>query len=242
MKLDSEAIDRLAAEYALGTLRGGAKRRFEALLQTDPDARRAVAAWQDRLHPLALMAAPVEPPESVWLDVASRTIAAERSAGSRASAPARSTPSSSGLRFWRWLGLSSSALAAVLLAVMLTGRMQVPSNDSIVPASFVAVLADKEARPVLVATVGSNQQLRLRLLESAPIPPDRSLELWAIPTGGKPKSLGLLTQTATQVRLPADLPPDQAPILAVSLEPAGGSKNPDGPSGPVLYSGKWLPV
>jgi anti-sigma-K factor RskA len=36
--------------------------------------------------------------------------------------------------------------------------------------------------------------------------------------------------------------PQQYTALAVSIEPSGGSPNPDGPTGPVVFSGKLLPV
>ena len=68
---------------------------------------------------------------------------------------------------------------------------------------------------------------------------DRALELWMLPDGASPRSLGLISATGV-VRVALSGPADQAlrniPALAVSLEPRGGS--PTGlPTGPVLYSG-----
>ena len=48
-----ELADRLASGYVLGTLRGPARRRFEALLPAHAMLRGAVRDWQDRLMPLA---------------------------------------------------------------------------------------------------------------------------------------------------------------------------------------------
>jgi len=31
-------------------------------------------------------------------------------------------------------------------------------------------------------------------------------------------------------------------LLAVTLEPKGGSPNPNGPTGPVLYKGNWVKI
>jgi len=61
-----DLADRLAAEYVAGGLRGGARRRFEALLPSHPLLRDALAAWQARLLPLTQTVAPVEPPPALW--------------------------------------------------------------------------------------------------------------------------------------------------------------------------------
>ena len=66
----------------------------------------------------------------------------------------------------------------------------------------------------------------------------RTLELWALPPGQPPRSLGLLAmQGVTTLSWPAGLAGVQQ--LAVSLEPPGGS--PTGqPTGPVVLSGSVL--
>ena len=68
----------------------------------------------------------------------------------------------------------------------------------------------------------------------------RALELWLIPSGDRPRSLGLI-QAGQPIRL--TIPPELAgaftsdATLAVSLEPPGGS--PTGPpTGPVIAHGK----
>jgi anti-sigma-K factor RskA len=69
-------------------------------------------------------------------------------------------------------------------------------------------------------------------------------ELWGLPKepGGAPRSLGLLPQrekTSIKLAAAADQTLSDFPALAVSLEPAGGSKT-GLPTGPVLYSGPCL--
>ena len=43
-----DLLDRLAASYALGTLRGGARRRFETLAREHATVRAAALVWQTR--------------------------------------------------------------------------------------------------------------------------------------------------------------------------------------------------
>src|SRR5207249_10647781 len=64
-----ERLERLAREYALGTLAGPARRRFERLLRQAPVAMRAVGAWQERLGGLTGAVLPMQPGESVWRGV-----------------------------------------------------------------------------------------------------------------------------------------------------------------------------
>jgi anti-sigma-K factor RskA len=42
--------------------------------------------------------------------------------------------------------------------------------------------------------------------------------------------------------LPEGTTPESIPLLAVTLEPKGGSPNPNGPSGPIVFKGAWLNI
>jgi anti-sigma-K factor RskA len=35
---------------------------------------------------------------------------------------------------------------------------------------------------------------------------------------------------------------DNVPLLAVTLEPKGGSGNPEKPSGPIIFKGNWIQI
>src|SRR5262249_5348206 len=55
----AELLDRLAAEYTLGTLRGRARRRFERLCVASAAARSAVYRWEDHWSALSRRIPPV---------------------------------------------------------------------------------------------------------------------------------------------------------------------------------------
>ena len=100
-------VDKLAAEYVLGTLRGGALRRFETLLRRHVVLRQAVAEWQDRLHPMAELAPPAPPPAAVWSAIETKLDLPRK--------PQRKRSIWFELRedlsFWRGLGLVSTTAA-----------------------------------------------------------------------------------------------------------------------------------
>ena len=77
MKYDNPDLqDILAAEYALGTLTGAARRRFERLMAADPALGRMVETWEQRLNALGGGLLPVAPPPELKLAI-ERRIAAE---------------------------------------------------------------------------------------------------------------------------------------------------------------------
>src|ERR1700687_4757617 len=97
----ADLSDRLAAEYVLGTLRGGARRRFESLLPAHPLLREAALAWQDRLMPLTAAIAPVQPSGEVWRRISDRIEGHRNEAKAAQGAWQR-------LAFWRVLSACAS--------------------------------------------------------------------------------------------------------------------------------------
>ena len=59
-------LELLAASYALGTLRGGARRRFETLAREQAPVRAAALIWQGRLSSLTEIEPGVKPDAAVW--------------------------------------------------------------------------------------------------------------------------------------------------------------------------------
>lgn len=230
--------EQLAAEYVLGTLRGGARRRFESWLERDAALRAAVAAWQGRLAPLAELGRPVEAPARVWDGI-------ERRLGFVAAAAVPAAPAP-WWRFWQseaarpWAGIALGAVAAALvLAVLLVARA--PGLDVGAPPQQIAALTDEAAHTALVVTADARRKrLDVRVARGLRVPDDRTLQLWAIDRAGKPRSLGILPDNrAADLALDARATGPDVMLLAVSLEPKGGSPDPNGPTGPVLYKGAW---
>ena len=221
---------KLAAEYVLGTLKGGARRRFEGWMHNDADLRNITADWQQRLSPMAEFAGDVPPPKSVWSGI-------ERRLNLKASAASGwKSWLSDNLAFWRGLGMVSTGLAALLMVVVLSKTgVESPS------ISYVATLTDDKAQNALVVTADTrNHALDVRVINSAQVAADKSLHLWAVPKSGNPRSLGVLADNRGHFVLAENAISADVAVLAVTLEPKGGSPDPNGPTGPILYKGNWV--
>ncbi len=236
MKLErpdrSQRLDALAAQYALGTLGPRARRRLARIAQREPAVIAALRAWELRLAGLADAVPPVTPPARVWTAICTKLGIGET--GAADAGVARRAPWWSSLGLWRGLAFAGFAAALVLGLRVLAPVAEEPGQ------SIVAVLAGSDAKPALVATVERGSRvLSIKALRPIAIPPDRALELWALPEGKDPRSLGLVPASGV-VRIALPAPAGDAlkgvPALAISLEPSGGS--PTGkPTGPVLYTG-----
>lgn len=218
----------LAAEYVLGTLRGAARRRFEAMMASDASLRDIVAQWEGWVNPLADRIGPVEPPARVWKAIEAR-IGPRSAKGSFWS----------NLAFWRAWGLVTSGVAAVLVAFfawLYTG----PRGEPV----FVAVLTSATHQPMGVVSMHSPNLLRVRVVHNWSSMGDKSLQLWVMPESGAPRSLGLVRNQVGDTLItiePTDPRVRGARMLAISAEPPGGSPT-DQPTGPVLCSGMVAPV
>jgi anti-sigma-K factor RskA len=224
-----EADKLMAAEYVLGVLGADDRRAAQQRMMHDQAFASEVAFWEERLGMFADAVAPVAPPDRAW----SRLARAIR-------LPDPSKPPESlwrSLVFWRSFALGSAVIAAASLGA-LTFVEIAPAPR----APLLATLGAANGQPAFVAAVNADST-SLTVLPAALLTQDpRAMELWLIPAGDKPHSLGLIVPgRPVRIEVPRELTgritPDTA--LAVSMEPPGGS--PTGqPTGPVIASGKLM--
>lgn len=232
----------LSAAHALGTLRGPARRRFETIAREQPAVRVSALLWRERLTGFVELTTAVEPPAGVWTRI--RNLVDAELARERQTALRARPTEPPAARWWSslalWRGAAALGLCATVLAAWLGGAPQGPAAGGAL--QYVAVLSDEASAPALLVTVDpSTRQLTLQRVGSYREAPDRSLQLWALPPGQAPRSLGVLQASGPGMRLPADLQTlAEAPTLAMSLEPLGGVPGAGGPTGPVLFKGPLL--
>jgi len=212
-----ELVDRLAAEYALGTLRGRARRHFERWL-VSPQVGNMVKAWEERLAGLEPAPERVVPPATLWRGIEKRLDLRGR----------EHTPVA------RWL-----ALAASLVFLAFVGVFALRGDPA--PTRLASIQEQSGTIYWQVELLGDDVALKIQVRSPHALERGRTHELWVLPApgvnNGNPVSLGLLPTSGESRR---ELTAAQraaltgAKQLAVSLEPAGGS--PTGlPTGPVLH-------
>jgi anti-sigma-K factor RskA len=203
-----EIIDPLAAEYVLGTLRGAARRRFESWRASFPLVQERCRFWEENLMPLANGLRPTQPPAHVWQGIRARLNL------SRGEEPRRRRPA-------RVLAIAASVLLVAGLSALLYWRSIQPT------ISELATISDTSGQPMWrIEIYGARAQMILHAGQLRARPVDRDYELWALPTGGKPVSLGVMPIAGTTQRT---LTPAQQQALAntqqiaVTVEQKGGS-------------------
>jgi len=215
------------AEYVLGVLDAAERASVERELAASEEAQRAVALWQQHLTPLAQRLPQITPSEEVWTGI-------RRALGwdTRSASP-QATRFWSNARPWQWISLAASLVAIVFAVLLLRG----PVRDS---GHLLVSSIRQNGVTDWTATVDlDRKQVILVPAATTAIPNGRSTQLWLIPAGQSPISVGVFAAgTTTVLPLNATLLARVATtaILAVSVEPPGGS--PTGqPTGPVIATG-----
>ena len=216
--------DILAAEYVLGVHAQAEREVLTRRIARDRAFASLVVDWENKLTPWTGEIAPVQPPFEVWNRINAR-LPAERS-------------NSIGewwtnLGFWR--GVTAGAVGvAVASLVALIVVIKGPA-----PQPLIATIEGGGQRQ-FVATVDGKRGTVSVVPASYAADATRVPELWLIAPGDKPRSLGLLNaERGITLDIPDNLraAASTQAVLAVSLEPPGGSKT-GAPTGPVIAQGK----
>jgi len=258
-----ERADLLAAAYALGTLRGRARRRFEAIARKSPTLKGRVVVWQERIAAMAELEPARTPSPIVWERIEKQIRNLEAAAPSQAVPPPVPDALQGLARLWRVaaLGGAFAALAAAAVALNLQNEVgqqrqqlarvqqerqslaQEAASLRQAPGRFeyVAVLVDEGQSRTVLVTFDTQRQV-LTLKQETPLQPGgaQSLQLWALPPGGPPRSLGVLQAERVERLAAAAEQVRGVPALAISLEPRGGAPAGSGPTGPVLVKGALI--
>lgn len=221
------------AEYVLGVLDADTRAEVAREILASDEAATATALWQRRLIPLADAIDEVTPAPYVWARIHDTL-----QLGAPARMPARKGLWSN-LLLWRWLGIGASVMAAALLVVVFLPR-PVP-RPTVVSAGYMASAIQQDNGSTGWTATMDLQHARMVVVPATPVAlvPGRAPQLWLLPAGGKPISVGMIsrdkpTTLALAPALLARLGPTAA--LAVSVEPIGGS--PTGqPTGAVIAKG-----
>lgn len=187
-----DLIDHLAAEYVLGTLHGGARRRFVRLLDERADVRLAVAQWEQRLSPLAYTAVAVPPPASAWREIEQRT----RPAGALPAAIHWWKPAHWGLSgFVAGVCMCTAALLTAPTLLFTADQIALRTGEKL-PQSYVGVLTDAQGNGrLLVSSLRYGRTVIMKVIGTGELGSvQEPLQLWALPPAdvneGKPFLVG----------------------------------------------------
>ena len=245
--LDDPPDDRmLAGEYVLGVLDAETRRGVQARIARDPAFAAEVSVWETHFEAWLLRVQPAQPDPHVWAGVRRRL---GWSPVAAANAP----------RLWDntvfWRAATGLALAAAVGAIAIALHRPLPERTTApavaqaptpVPAPVesaarpVTVLASDDGHAAWIASIDADHQ-RMRMMP-VPGPADakgRVHELWLIPKGQAPRSLGQVSNVdAHMVDIPAADRGElvAGAILAITLEPAAGMPH-AAPSGPIVAKG-----
>jgi len=223
----------LAGELVLGVL--GSAERASAQARGEREAAFAahIARWERRFSPWLEEYSRVTAPAHLWPQICRRL-------------GWRGTPARAG--WWQSLALwRATTVLAVLGALALwlahpplpPGAATTPAQEA-AAAKPVTTLVRADGSPGWLASVDRARGSVLMVpVPSAPDAQGRVPELWIIPAGRAPRSLGQVSINKSHtVSVPQDARYALAPgsVLAITLEPTAGMPH-AAPSGPVIAKG-----
>lgn len=233
----------LAGEYALRVLEGDELVVAQRRVLSDPEFAEAVTWWENWLACMAEDVAPIAPPADVWRAIEARL----RSRADASTGPAP-TPLPTGPqgRPSGWsMALAGAGVAAMIAAAFIAIPGPQTSPVPTEPAAsqpaeqLIAQLASADGTTTLAGRIDPASGRLALTTEGFPQTSRQAPELWVVPAGGAPVSLGLIP---AEGRFDRDLSEAERALLvpgatlAVTMEERASAPH-DAPSSDILIAG-----
>jgi len=221
-----EIFEQLAIEYAVGSMQGRARKRFEALMETHFYLRAVVDAYENKFASLVELLPEAKPSDQVWNNIESHIKA--------------STPQEEKTPWWKTTffkqGFGMAAMAVVVSAVLLLNPM------TVTPTSYAAVLeSDSNVAMAMTKIQKSDMTLSVDIMQKVNIPNDMELTLWCHPkSGGVPMKMGTISESGkTNIKISKKewRSLKNVGLLAISIEHRGDNETIE-PTGKILLQGQ----
>ncbi|UVK41425.1 anti-sigma factor [Mesorhizobium sp. AR10] len=224
--------DLLAAEYVLGVLAADERQIVSGRIDAETGFARLVDGWEVHFSPLGVAYPEVQPPATVKVAVDRRLFASTATTSTATAQPSAGLWSS--LAFWRGLATAAVAALAIYIAVpYINPPVEQPQTRLV-----ASLAADGSDVKYLVVYDAAKHDVGLSHV-SGERAAGKDFELWMIEGKNPPVSMGVIPAGAsTHLTITPAVQEKlaQGAVLAVSVEPSGGS--PTGqPTGPVVAAG-----
>ncbi len=225
-----EVFEQLAIEYAVGTMQGRARKRFEVLMDTHFYLRATVDAYENKFANLVELLPDAKAPDSVWNNIEAHIKA--------------TTPQEEKTPWWKTSffkqGFGLTAMALIVSAVLLFNPMT--DHDPVATAYSAVMESGENGEPMAVTKIQkSDMKLSIDIMKKVYVPDDMELTLWCHPKhGGMPMKMGTISKSGkTEIVITKEEWKNMKNVglLAVSVEKKGAHEIRQ-PHGDIILKGQ----
>ena len=191
-----ELFEQLAIEYAVGSLHGRARKRFEVLMETHFYLRAVVDAYENKFANLVELLPDEQPSNKVWKGIEAHINTSEKRTLQNTEEKKQS--------WWQGnffkQGLGMAAMALIVSGVLFLN----PMTGTPVATAYSAVLESDNNVPMAVTKIQkSDMKLSIDIMKPVNIDDDMELTLWCHPKkGGMPMKMGTISKTGkTEIKI-----------------------------------------
>ena len=227
-----EVFEQLAIEYAVGSLHGRARKRFEVLMDTHFYLQAVVEAYENKFANLVELLPEETPSERVWKGVDAHIKASIKEKAAQEQKTA----------WWKSLFFKQSFGIAFMALVIAGALFLNPMTGGPVATAYSAVMETDNSETVAVTKVlQSDMKLSIDIMKPMKIDENMELTLWCHPkNGGMPMKMGTISSSGkTDIKISKKEWQNMKNVgmLAVSLEHKGDTNTRE-PTGKVILKGQ----